>query len=256
MCLRLNFQIPKYLEIENSRSKPIFQWDTACFRILQWPSYSSFLRKCHFCPRNENVCSVTDPPSIALFVWQCSVCRARAHAAQVSNARGWTIKQSCLFSLHLHADVKGPAVTVKASLAQGISLGNTWPVGLLFSSVLDDSMYISNDFKNIFCNRNNSVQVTDHMNPVLKEGDMKHICPLNCTKLRRSHSEMMLQVCFRHENFSALLDCMILIPVVSFMLSSLHLGWSVSDLNLKKLLRSAHIACNWLDKILPLEPVC
>lgn len=39
-----------------------------------------------------------------------------------NNARGKTLEQSC--SLQFHAHVKGPAIIVKASLAQGFSLGD------------------------------------------------------------------------------------------------------------------------------------
>lgn len=40
--------------------------------------------------------------------------------------------------------------------------------------------------KPFFSNRNNLVQVTDHMTPTLKQGGMKCAGPLNCIELGRS----------------------------------------------------------------------
>lgn len=43
-----------------------------------------------------------------------------------NNARGRMLKQSFLFFffLQFHADIKGPTIIIKASLAQGFSLGD------------------------------------------------------------------------------------------------------------------------------------
>lgn len=60
-----------------------------------------------------------------LLLWQCPVCHAWTHTAQVDSARERMIKTILpLFSLHLHADVKGPAITIKASWSQAFSLGD------------------------------------------------------------------------------------------------------------------------------------
>lgn len=120
VCSRVNFQIPKYLEIKNSRSK------------LGFPA--------RYCMLQDILvtCLLVISKEVQLWFWewlciqqwtQCVVSVAVPCVPCLdSHCSGWQCQGKNdktilpLFSLHLHADVKGPAIIIKASWSRAFSL--------------------------------------------------------------------------------------------------------------------------------------
>lgn len=120
VCSRVNFQIPKYSEIKNSRSKLGFP--------VRYCMLQDILVTC--------LLVISKEVQLRFWEWLCiqqwAQCVVSVAVPCVpcldSHCSGWQCQGKNdktilpLFSLHLHADVKGPAIIIKASWSRAFSL--------------------------------------------------------------------------------------------------------------------------------------